>query len=363
MAFERLHELGLERRAAAGGAEGAVAGGAAGAAGDLRELGRIELAELIAVELAVGRKRDVIDVEIEAHADGVGGDEIFDVAGLVERDLRVARARGQRAEHHRRAAALAADQLGDRIDLLGRERDDGGAARQPRDLLLAREGELRQPRPGQDMRARQQPLDHRPHGLGAEHQRLLAAAPVEHAVGEDVAALEIGAELHLVDGEEGDVEVARHRLDGRHPEARIRRLDLLLAGDERDRLGAHARRNLVVDLARQQPQRQPDDAGGMAEHALDGEMGLAGIGRPEHGGDAGAAGAGIAIGRGGEGNGHRRSKSRAMNDVAVACCYPSLCDEPQRNVQRIADTGSSRGFRSFAIRSSSALSRACISPA
>ena len=80
VAFERLHQLGLERRAAAGGAEGAVAGGAAGAAGDLGELGRIELAELVAVELAVGGERDVIDVEIEAHADGVGGDQVVDVA-------------------------------------------------------------------------------------------------------------------------------------------------------------------------------------------------------------------------------------------------------------------------------------------
>ena len=48
-------------------------------------------------------------------------------------------------------------------------------------------------------------------------QRLLAAAPVEHAVGEDVAALEIGGELDFVDGEEGDVEIARHRLDGGRP--------------------------------------------------------------------------------------------------------------------------------------------------
>ena len=108
------------------------------------------------------------------------------------------------------------------------------APRQPRDLLVAGEGELRQPRPLHDVGAGQQPLDHRPHGGGAEHQRLLAAAPVEHAVGEDVAALEIGAELDLVDGDEGDVEVARHRLDGRDPVARIRRLDLLLAGDQRD---------------------------------------------------------------------------------------------------------------------------------
>ena len=104
--------------------------GAAGAAGDLRQLGRVELAELIAVELAVGGERDVIDVEIEPHADGVGGDQIVDVAGLVERDLRVARARRQRAEHHRGAAALAADQFGDGVDLVGRERDDraSGAA-------------------------------------------------------------------------------------------------------------------------------------------------------------------------------------------------------------------------------------------
>ena len=123
-----LHEFVVERRAAAGGAEGAVALGAAGAAGDLRQLGGIELAELIAVEFAVGGEGDVIDVEIEAHADGVGGDQIIDVAGLIERDLRVARARRQRAEHHRGAAALAADQFGDGVNLLGRERDDGASA-------------------------------------------------------------------------------------------------------------------------------------------------------------------------------------------------------------------------------------------
>src|SRR3954451_20415195 len=46
----------------------------------------------------------------------------------------------------------------------------------------------------------------------------------------------------------------------------------------------------------------------MGEHPLDGEMCLAGIGWPENGRDAGATGAGIAIGPGGEGNGHRRSR-------------------------------------------------------
>ena len=53
--------------------------------------------------------------------------------------------------------------------------------------------------------------------------------------------------------------------------------------------GADAGDDLVVDLAREQPERQPDNADVMREHALDGEMGLAGIGRPEHGGDAAPA--------------------------------------------------------------------------
>ena len=153
-------------------------------------------------------------------------------------------------------------------------------------------------RPLHDIGAAQQLLDHRAHGGGAEHQRLLAAAAVEHAVGEDVAAVEVGAELHLVDGDEGEIEIARHGLDGRHPVARVRRLDLLLAGDQRDVLGADPVDDLVVDLARQQPQRQPDHAGRVPEHPLDGEMGLAGVGRAEHGGHAGATQAAVA--------GHRR---------------------------------------------------------
>ena len=214
---------------------------------------------------------------------------IVDVAGLVERNLGVSRARRKRAEHHRRAAALAADQFRDGIDLLGRERDDGRAARQPRELLLAREGELREPGPRKDVGAGQQLLHHRPHRRGAQHQGFLAPAPVEGAVGEDVAALEIGAELNFVDGEKRGVEVTRHGFDRRHPETRIGRLDLLLAGHERHLVRADPIRHLVVDLACEQAQRKPDHAGGMREHALDGEMGLAGIGGPEHGGHAGAA--------------------------------------------------------------------------
>src|SRR5438105_3687656 len=118
------------------------------------------------------------------------------------------------------------------------------------------------------MRAGQKALHHWPYRGSAEHQRLLAAAAVEHAIRENMTALEIGAKLHLVNRQERNIELARHRLDGSDPETRVRGLDLLLARDERHRVGADPLHALVVDLARQQPQRQSDDPARMAEHSL-----------------------------------------------------------------------------------------------
>ena len=78
--FQRLDGFGVEGRAAAGRAEGAVAHVAAGAAGDLAEFRRVELAEAEAVEFLVRGEGHVVHVEVEPHADGVGGDQVIDVA-------------------------------------------------------------------------------------------------------------------------------------------------------------------------------------------------------------------------------------------------------------------------------------------
>ena len=56
MALERTHKFVIKRRTASRGAESTVAHVAACAARDLRKFDRIELAELIAVKLAVGRQ-------------------------------------------------------------------------------------------------------------------------------------------------------------------------------------------------------------------------------------------------------------------------------------------------------------------
>ena len=282
MRLQPIDHVGRERLGIAGDAERAVVHVAAGAAGDLGEFARRQVAMVLAVELARRGERDMLDVEIEPHADRIGGDEIVDVARLVERDLGVARARGQRAEHDGGAADLAPHQLGDGVDLGRREGDDRRPLRQPRDLLLAGIGELREPRPRDEVGARNEIADRIAHRRGAEQQCFGAAARVQQPVGEDVAALGIGGELDLVDREEIDVDVARHRLDRRDPVAGTLRLDLFLARDQRNVAGADAGDDLVVDFAREQPQRQADQPAFVPQHPLDREMGLAGIGRAEH---------------------------------------------------------------------------------
>ena len=71
----------------------------------------------------------MIDVHIQTHADCIRRHEVVDLAALVHFDLGVTRPRAQRAEYHRRAAALTAHQFSNCVDLIDRKRDDCAAAR------------------------------------------------------------------------------------------------------------------------------------------------------------------------------------------------------------------------------------------
>ena len=281
VAFQRLHQFLVERIDPSGDAERAVAGVAAGASADLPHLGRRQHAVLVAVELADAGEGDVIDVEIEAHADRVGGDQVLHVAVLEQFDLGIAGARAERAENDGGAAVLAANQLGDRIDLRRGEGDHGRACRQTGDLLLARIGQDRHARAGDHVEARQQAFEQRARRRRAEKQRLQRSAHVEDAVGENVTALQISGELHLINGNEIHDEIERHGLHRRHPVAGIGGDDLFLARDQRDLVGADPLDDAAVDLAREQAQRQADDARFARNHPLDCEVGLAGVGRAE----------------------------------------------------------------------------------
>ena len=132
------------------------------------------------------------------------------------------------------------------------------------------------------MRAGQKVRQRALHRLRADQQRLVQPPPMQQPVGEDVAAVEIGGKLDLVNGDEGEIEIARHGLDGADPVARLRRLDLFFTGDERDGLDTDFLDDAIVDFAGQQPQREADHARAMSEHSLDRIMRLAGVGRPQH---------------------------------------------------------------------------------
>ena len=82
MGFDPLNNLRLDFPGITRGPEGAVTHVPAGTAGDLGQFLRPQTAGVMAVELAQRRKSDVIDVHIEAHADGVGRHEIVHVAIL-----------------------------------------------------------------------------------------------------------------------------------------------------------------------------------------------------------------------------------------------------------------------------------------
>ena len=252
----------------------------------------------MAIELAEPGEGDMVHVHVQAHADRVGGDQEIDLPVLVQRHLGIAGARAEPAHHHGAAALAAADEFGDRIDLGGAEGDDGAARRQADQLGRAGIGELRQARAGLDMDLRHQALQQRADGFRAQEHGFDQPARVQQTVGEDVAPVGVGAELDFVHRDELRVAVERHGLDGAGEPAGVRRDDLFLAGDQGNMAGALGGDHAVVVLAREQPQGEADDAGGVREQALDREVGLAGVRRAEDGLDAGGeAGVGESHGR------------------------------------------------------------------
>jgi len=280
--FERLDQGIGKRFGAPRHAERAVLHVASGPSGNLSQFAWRQITELITVIFAAGRERHMIDIEIEPHSDGIGCNQEIDITGLIEFDLGIAGARTERAHHHGRAAALTAHQFGNRVDLVGRERHDGGTGRQSGDFFLSAIGEHRHARPRDHVEARDDPLQQPAHRRRPEQQRFLAAAQVQDPVGENMAPLQVTGQLHFVDGDKRGIRILRHCFNGTDPVARFRRQHFLFAGHQRHGVLAGAFDDLCINLPCQEPQRQADHAGFMAEHALDRQMGLARIRRSEH---------------------------------------------------------------------------------
>ncbi len=225
----------------------------------------------------------MLDVHVQAHADGVGRHQKIDLALLEQFDLGVAGLGAERTHDHGRTAALTTDQFSNGIDLFGREGDDGRALRQAGQFLRAGIGEGGQALAQHDFGAGEEAVEQRCEGLCAEKNGLETTTRVQQTVSEDVAALGIAAKLDFIDGQEVDLALQRHGLDRADEIGRQARNDLFLAGNQGHGIDALDRHDAFVDFAGQQAQGQAHHAGGVAAHALDGIVGLAGIGRAEHG--------------------------------------------------------------------------------
>ncbi len=225
----------------------------------------------------------MVDIEVETHANGIGGDEIVDLARLVERNLGIAGLRAERAHHHGSAAAKTAQHLGNGVNLFGREGDDRAARRNPRQLARAGVAERGKARAADDFGLGQQLSDHWFERRRAEQHGFLAAARVQQPVGENVAPLAVCGQLRLVERDESEICGDRHRLGSAQQPARVLGFDPLLAGDQRDPVFALDCADPVVDLACQKPEGKTDHAARMCTQPLDRQVGLAGVGRAEHG--------------------------------------------------------------------------------
>jgi len=83
---------------------------------------------------------------------------------------------------------------------------------------------------------------------------------MQQPVSKNVPALAVGGKLGFVKRDKGKVSANRHRLDRAQQIACVLRLDFFLASDQRYLAWPLDRADLVVDLARKQPQRKADRA-------------------------------------------------------------------------------------------------------
>jgi len=78
--LEPLDEIGLQRLDSRRDTERAVVHVPPGTACDLRQLARRQVAVALSVKLAHRGEGHVVEIEIEPHADGVGGDQEIDIS-------------------------------------------------------------------------------------------------------------------------------------------------------------------------------------------------------------------------------------------------------------------------------------------
>ena len=135
MIFDARNYFLIQRRRFARETKCAIARMPPGPSSNLGQFGWRQLAVRSAIEFANLRKRHMVNIHIQSHANCIGRHQIIDGAGLIELDLRIARARAESAHNNRGAAFLLANNFGQCINIFDRKGGNGRSTGQARQLF------------------------------------------------------------------------------------------------------------------------------------------------------------------------------------------------------------------------------------
>ncbi len=124
MCLKPLDCIGIKWLSRTGHAKGTIVHMPSGPPCNLAKFSRRQATVLLAVELACRREGDVIDIEVQTHANGISRHEITNVSRLIKSNLCVTRSWRQSAQDDGRASMLAPDELGDGVNVRRRKSDD-----------------------------------------------------------------------------------------------------------------------------------------------------------------------------------------------------------------------------------------------
>ena len=108
---------------------------------------------------------------------------------------------------------------------------------------------------------------------------------MQQPVGKHMPAFRIGAHLDFINTQKFNLLGHRHGLDRAHKITGCLGQNAFFAGNQRHRTLADLGHRTVIIFARQKTQREPDHPGRVCQHPFHGQMGLAGVGRPQYGKD------------------------------------------------------------------------------
>jgi hypothetical protein len=256
---------------------------AAGAAGDLVHFAFGQLAVALAVELGHRAEQHTLDGQVQAHADGVGGDQDVAGAGGKPFGLAAAHLRRQRAVDDRHRVALGGDLVAQHQHVAAAEGHHGvpqlqvgqrHGALQRLHVLLAFEVAH-----GAAFATQAQQVFDGSHRVGAADDDHLLRRHGHDGLRPGPAARAVEDHLRFVDHRHVDHGVGGHHLDGAADYARALCRHVLLAGQKA--AGHPTRHQAVATFQRQQPQRRQISAIQRLRQALEGGVGLATVGRAD----------------------------------------------------------------------------------